>query len=94
MVIYRRNIKISKIRTAQISVVSNILILSVQRLRFFCKIRQQNRTLTGRLTHLKTLLDVKTPINIEMTHFVGLDPILLQSRIRKAVEEQQERTRK
>ena len=31
---------------------------------------------------------------IEMSHLIGMDPILLQPRISKAVEEQQERTRK
>ncbi len=31
---------------------------------------------------------------IEMSHLIGMDPILLQPRIRKALEDQQERTRK
>ena len=31
---------------------------------------------------------------IEMRHLIGMDPILLQPRISKALEEQQERTRK
>lgn len=32
--------------------------------------------------------------HIEMSHLIGMDPILLQPRISKAIEEQQERTRK
>lgn len=31
---------------------------------------------------------------IQMSHLIGLDPILLQPRISKAADEQQERTRK
>ena len=39
-------------------------------------------------------LGVKDIDHIETSHLVGLDPILLQPRISKALEEQQERTRK
>ena len=42
----------------------------------------------------KDIIGCKDTDHIEMTHLVGLDPILLQPRISKAVEEQQERTRK
>lgn len=39
-------------------------------------------------------ISVKDTDQVEMSHLVGLDPILLQPRISKALEEQQERTRK
>ena len=39
-------------------------------------------------------IGVKDTDQVEMSHLVGLDPILLQPRINKALEEQQERTRK
>lgn len=39
-------------------------------------------------------IGVKDTDQVEMSHLVGLDPILLQPRISKALEEQQERTRK
>ena len=39
-------------------------------------------------------IGTKDTDQVEMSHLVGLDPILLQPRISKALEEQQERTRK
>ena len=39
-------------------------------------------------------IGAKDTDQVEMSHLVGLDPILLQPRISKALEEQQERTRK
>ena len=42
----------------------------------------------------KDSVGAKDTDQIEMSHLIGMDPILLQPRISKAVEEQQERTRK
>ena len=42
----------------------------------------------------KEAIGCKDADHIEMSHLVGMDPILLQPRISKAIEEQQERTRK
>ena len=42
----------------------------------------------------KHSIGAKDTDQIEMSHLIGMDPILLQPRISKAVEEQQKRTRK
>ena len=42
----------------------------------------------------RDIIGVKDTDQIEMSHLIGMDPILLQPRISKAVEEQQERTRR
>ena len=42
----------------------------------------------------KDTIGVVDTDQIQLSHLIGMDPILLQPRISKAVEEQQERTRK